>query len=88
MPIYESKLVNLISGKKMEKFNTFIEKMNQKQKIAFGSIFSIAIFIIAYGFARTIHYHPFSRIDQTWIAWLPAIAIIGFIWYKLLEEKI
>jgi len=72
----------------MEKLNIFISKMNQKQKIAFGSIASIAIFISAYGFARAIHYHPFSRIDQTWIAWLPAIVIIGFIWYKLLEDRI
>ena len=72
----------------MEKLDIFISKMNQKQKIAFGSVASIGIFFIGYGFASTIRRHPFNHLDQTWFAWLLATAIVGFIWYKLLEEKI
>jgi hypothetical protein len=52
-----------------------------------GIISSIGFFIIAYGIARNITSRPFSHIDETWFPWLIMISLIGFIWYKLLEEK-
>ncbi len=47
----------------MEKLDNFILKMNQKQKIAFGSIASIGVFFIGFGFASTIRRHPFNHLD-------------------------
>ena len=70
-----------------EKINNFILKMSQTQKIAMGIISSIGFFIIAYGIAKNITYAPFYNIDKTWFPWLVMISLIGFVWYKLLEEK-
>ena len=71
----------------MEKIELFLSKMNQKQKIAFASIFSVGIFIVSFGYARSIIGHPLNHLDRTWFPFLLAIVIIGFIWYKVLEDK-
>ena len=88
MPIYFAKniWVNLILGFKMQKFNNFIKKMNQKQKIIFGTVFSIATFIVGYGIARNMTCCPFNHVNKSWFPLLITTIIIGFIWYKLLEE--
>ncbi len=61
--------------------------MNKTQKYVLGFISSIGIFIIAYGIARSIDNHPFRDIHDTWLPWLVMTILLGFIWFKLLDDK-
>jgi len=67
--------------------NNLISKMNKTQKYTLGLIFSIALFIIAYGIARDIAFHPFRDIHKTWLPWLVMTISLGFIWFKLLDDE-
>jgi hypothetical protein len=74
----------------MKEIEKWISKLNPQQKIVFAIVIPIGLLILFYpiadAFDDTSSSKPF-RFEDTWWVWLIYVALVGFIEYKLFENK-
>lgn len=73
----------------MKKIENWIAKLNPQQKLIMGIVIPIGLLIVFYPIADEVagHYStPFS-FEDTWLVWLIYVVIVGFIEFKLFDNK-
>jgi sterol desaturase/sphingolipid hydroxylase (fatty acid hydroxylase superfamily) len=81
---------NLIKIINMNKVEKWINNLNSQQKLIFAFVIPIGLFILFYPIANefdnTYYSRPF-KFEETWWVWLIYVTIVGFIEYKMFENK-
>lgn len=74
----------------IKKLEQLIAKLNPNQKIIFAIVVPIALFILTMPIASNVvpccSYDPFIFF-YTWWVWLLYVCVVGFIEYKIFEDK-
>ena len=74
----------------MKQIELWISKLNQSQKMIFAIVIPVGLLVLFYPIANefddSYSSRPF-RIEDTWWVWLIYVAIVGFVEYKLFEQK-
>lgn len=75
----------------MKKNEGWIAKLNQQQKIILGIVVPVGLLIIFYPIAAEFDGNPYYsrpfKFEDTWLVWLIYVIIVGFIEFKLFENK-
>ncbi|MDI9881559.1 hypothetical protein [Flectobacillus longus] len=76
----------------IKKLEQLIVKLNPNQKMIFAIVIPIALFVLTMPIAGNLvagwyyGYNPFN-FNVTWWVWLLYVCIVGFIEYKVFEDK-
>jgi hypothetical protein len=75
----------------IKKLEQLIAKLNPNQKLIFAIVIPIALFILTMPIAGSFtpsypRPYPFN-FEYTWWVWLLYVCIVGFIEYKIFDDK-
>lgn len=75
----------------MNKLEQLISQLNAKQKLIFAIAVPLALFIVAVTIADAFDHDYFNsepfNFKYTWWVWLVYICIVGFLEYKIFDDK-
>jgi hypothetical protein len=75
----------------IKKLEQLIAKLNPNQKIIFAIVTPIALFILTMPIADVFDGERYDsqpfRFEYTWLVWLLYVCVVGFIGYKIFEDK-